>query len=68
MRLVPTPVPAIMDVPERGERNNKKRRFQEANDNSFDAELEKQDCLYGVLDVFVRWIDQRRHSSVELRD
>ena len=54
--------------PEKDERKNKKRRLEEVIDNSFDAELEKQDCLYGVLDVFVRWIDERCASSVELRD
>ena len=54
--------------PEKDERKNKKRRTEEDVEHSFDAELEKQDCLYGVLDVFVRWIDERRASSVELRD
>ena len=37
-------------------------------DSSFDAELEQQDSLDGVLDVFVRWIDARREFAEEDRN
>ena len=51
-----------------GEHNNKRRQLEKVMDSSFDAELEQQECPYGVLDVFVRWIDARRKLAEGDRD